>query len=340
MSSHPITITQSVKYFMKYSKSLQFLPTMPHVNTSTGNYKYFAFYWTLLTLFGLLPHKSHASLEIRVYLGFFTVQGCFIALTHCILNHFDQSDIVGYTQTSNYVEFFQLLSSGVTQILIDLWIFQKRHRFQATLNEFTLIHKKYRSEKWITAKRHFWWYIQLGLLFIVDSLVTAHLDGFSLRVFVGESQYILQYIISGIIISFYTILIVTLKNILREINDLIELQVKVDSAGHNIRKPIQRLLLDRSKVVYGICGDLNDIFGVPFILISFFKILEICNNMLFMVSIMADSRLIGILDYANGLKGSVARMISPSILFAMSFQGHLIRVQVRFCGNVGWTREL
>lgn len=154
------------------------------------------------------------------------------------------------------------------------------------------------------------------------------MDGFSARAFIGESQYLLQYLVSGIIISFYTFLIITLKDVLKEINNLIDFQIKVDQ---NIKKSVQRLLLDRSKVIYDICSDLNDVFGIPFILISFFKILDICNNMLFMISKLSDN-LLGIYDYSEVFKGSITRFIPPSILFAMSFQGHLITVQVRLFG--------
>lgn len=331
MSPFPINCIQSTNVFMKYSKFIktkQSARNMVHFRTSPGNYKYFAFYWNVLVAFGLLSPRNNQATEIRFYLGFFAVQGCFIGLTYSILHRFDQFEIVGYTQTSDYVEYFQLLTSGVTQLLIDLWIFMKRHRFLRTLDDFMKFHKKYRPDKWTVARKYFWLYIHLGVLFIVDSLGTIYLDQFSLRALVGESQYLLQYLVSGIVISFYTILAVTLENILKDINDLIEFQVKMGSNGKNMRKSIGKLLLDRSKIVYEICVDLNDIFGFPFIFIAFFKILEICNNLFFMVSNLADSRLIGIWDYSIVLRGSITRLISPSILFAMSFQGHSIRVQV------------
>lgn len=321
---------------MKYSEqpSKQFLPTMFQVNTSTGNYKYFTFYRKLLSAFGLLPFKSRPTPGVSFYVGFLTIQGAFLGFTTFILNRFEKFEIVGYTQTSNYVEYFQLLSSGVTQLFIDLWMFRKRHRFLSTLDDFMLMHRKYLPERWRLARRYFWWYIQLGVLFVSNSAVTVYFDAFSSRAFIGESQYLLQYFVSGIIISFYTFLIQSLKHVLEEINELIDFQVK---AGTNMKKPIQRLLLDRSKVIYDICGDLNDIFGIPFILISFFKILEICNIMLFMISKLTDSQSIGIWEYLYVMKGSVPRLIPPSILFAMSFEGHLIKVQVRNVVCHTWT---
>lgn len=212
-----------------------------------------------------------------------------------------------FSKTGKIYEYIEQIANGVLLKIILIWMLIFRNENINVIQKIFQVEKETKLYSSPMNINFTWKYYKIfmfcSFFLLIDSVIHIFaVQFYNLTFLVQLIQYFLYYFCSSILISFYTVLILKIKNILKTINFQLNIICKKKL---NIGKSLEilKLLSIRNDLLSICCGTMSTVFGLTNLLYLLYILIDLVQIWFFIVLIMEFRNLDVwmILNFINGL---------------------------------------
>lgn len=311
-----------------------------------------SYYFRVLKYFGILPislskegHVVSTKLDRKVHRCMLTViQAVITGLFIYGKLKYWSSTFVNYGSTGQSVGFFEVLSTGVINIVIHAWMFFSleenlelvRDLLECDRKTFHLaVNERNRT------LRTFFKVTSCIVFFAINGLaVSFSYHNLQLNSTIINMEYIVNFAHSGFIVSFYTSLVKKVENILVRVNlgfdeasrHLKFLREKEDTLSLN--EEIAKLFRIRYRVLAMCSCHISKVYGFVNLLASPFMLLDFTHGLYYLVYRLEQQDFSTWINIIFSVQTSILYIIPKLVVFLSTFTCNNIGKEVSFWGSL------